>query len=186
MRSLVVIAAFLLVGCDGSADRASGPAAEPLAPSAGSTTPTGSATGDRPSRSGPVVLDELGGGGGEQICALVPASDVEGWLGGTLNPAEVAGPLDSACEWDVADGEATLMIQAMNGSFFVEPGELDPDVEPLTGIGDEGFSGPGLFGDWVAQALKGDLMLLVSVENTADDKALAVEILRETLPELLP
>ncbi len=189
MRAAALALVLVLTACGGS-EGSGTPSDEPNAapstepgPSPG-TAPSSTAPSTVPAATGPVVLDERGGGAGPQVCSIIAASRVEDWLGGALNPAEVAGPLESGCEWDVVDGEAALMIQAMSADFYVEA-EGSTGSEPLAGVGDDAYTAPGLFDDYTAWARVGELMMLVSVEGTDDDKGLATEIMRGTIDQVL-
>src|SRR5947209_14738358 len=56
-----------------------------------------------------------------RLCALYTLAEIKELLGAPVRAGEVAGPMDSACQWNVSGGEGGYaQIQMINGTNYWE------------------------------------------------------------------
>lgn len=187
-RRLVAVALTALVSvtaaCDSSSDTGQerGDSAEP-------GISTSSSTGDAaidPGEDGP--LEEVGDGSGvgERICAILTPDEIGALVGRTVGDGELAGPLGSACSWDLP-GDGLVLVQVTPPDFWssVEDPD-DPSYQELSGIGTAAFVQPSLVAGWTAAALYDDRMVLADVSGPAATPELATTLLEGSVDQLVP
>ena len=171
-RLLAILAIGVLAACGG------GTGSESSSGGDGAASTTAGAPGE--GTGGPIVLDDQGGGAGEQLCATYSPAQIGDFLGVDVRAGEVVFPLESGCQWDAKVGTASLAIQMTLPDFYTPPRE-DPEFTPIEGLGDEAYTAPGLFDDATAALVVDDRFhILVSVDGLGDEGyAVALEVLRD-------
>ena len=159
-----LLLALTMTSCSGGKERA-GSAKSPGAPS----TVSPGTTANAPSR----------------LCSLFTQAEIKEILGAPVGDAKVAGPLDSACQWDGNSGEDGVyaQIQMINGTRYWEKHTGAKGYEVLPGIGKEAFVATSL-GGWEAGTVTDKAVVFVSLNGGSASRDTAVKFLRSTLERL--
>ena len=160
---------FLLLGltmtsCSGSKEHGSA-----NLPGAASTVSPG-ATANAPSR----------------LCSLFTNAEIKQILGAPVGDGKVAGPMDSACQWEgnsAGDEGVYAQIQLINGTRYWEKHSGAKGYEVLPGIGKEAFVATSL-GGWEAGTVNDKAVVFVSLNGGSASRDNAVKFLRSTLQKL--
>jgi hypothetical protein len=119
-----------------------------------------------------------------RLCSLFTSAEIKDLLGVAVDEGKVAGPLDSACQWDGTgvDG-AFAQIQLINDTRYWEKHSGAEGYEVLKGIGKEAFVATSL-GGWEAATVNDKAVVFVSLNGGATSRDLAVKFLRISLDRL--
>ena len=160
-----LVLALTVTSCSGAKERAES-AKSPNAPSVASTSTTAAS----PSR----------------LCSLFTTAEIKDLLGTAVGDGKVAGPLDSACQWDgnsAGDEGVYAQIQLINDTHYWEKHSGAKGYEELKGIGKEAFVASSL-GGWEAAAVTDKAVVFASVNGGSAGRDTAVRFLRSSLERL--
>lgn len=119
-----------------------------------------------------------------RLCALYTPAEIKDLLGAPVRAGEVAGPMDSACQWNVSGGEGGYaQIQMINGTNYWEKHTGARGYEALHGIGKEAFVATSL-GGWEAGTVTDKAVVFVSLSGGLASRDTAVKFLQSTLERL--
>ncbi len=121
-----------------------------------------------------------------RLCSLFTATEIKELLGAPVGEGHVAGPLDSACQWDGSgsdDPPIYAQIQLINDTHYWEKHTGAKGYEVLRGIGKEAFVATSL-GGWEAGAVTDKAVVFASVSGGSAGRDTAVRFLRDSLARL--
>jgi len=121
-----------------------------------------------------------------RLCSLFTTAEIKDVLDAPVTDGKVAGPLDSACQWDgISEGDDAIyaQIQLINDTRYWEKHSGAKDYEVLHGIGKEAFVATSL-GGWEAATVTDKAVLFVSLSGGSASRDTAVKFLRSTLERL--
>lgn len=121
-----------------------------------------------------------------RLCSLFNSAEIKEILGAPVSDGKVAGPLDSACQWDgnsAGDEGVYAQIQLINDPRYWEKHSGAKGYEVLPGIGKEAFVATSL-GGWEAGAVTDKAVVFVSLSGGSASRDTAVKFLRSTLERL--
>jgi hypothetical protein len=121
-----------------------------------------------------------------RLCALYTPAEIKDFLGAPVGAGEVAGPMDSACQWNgnrAGDEGVYAQIQLINGTRYWEKHTGAKGYEVLHGIGKEAFVATAL-GGWEAGTVNDKAVVFVSLSGGSASRDSAVKFLRSTLDKL--
>lgn len=160
-----LLLSLTMTSCSGGKERA-GSAKSPGAPSTVSPGTTATA----PSR----------------LCSLFTTAEIKEILGAPVGDGKVAGPMDSACQWEgnsAGDEGVYAQIQLINDTHYWEKHTGAKGYEVLPGIGKEAFVATSL-GGWEAGTVTDKAVVFVSLNGGSASRDTAVKFLRSTLERL--
>jgi hypothetical protein len=163
----LLMLALIATSCTSGKERA-GSAKSPGAPSAVSPNTTAAAP--------------------SSLCSLFTPTEITEILGAPVGEGKVAGPLDSACQWDgnsAGDDGVYAQIQLINDTRYWEKHTGAKGYEVLSGIGKEAFVASSL-GGWEAGTVNDRAVVFVSLSGGSASRDTAVKFLRSTLERLGP
>jgi hypothetical protein len=121
-----------------------------------------------------------------RLCSLYTPAEIKEILGAPVGEGEVAGPMDSACQWNGrsvgADG-VYAQIQMIDGTRYWEKHSGAKGYEVLHGIGKEAFVATSL-GGWEAGTVNDKAVVFVSLNGGTASRDTAVKFLQSTLERL--
>jgi len=119
-----------------------------------------------------------------RLCSLFTSVEIRDLLGVSVDEGKVAGPLDSACQWDGTgvDG-AFAQIQLINDPRYWEKHSGAEGYEVIKGIGKEAFVATSL-GGWEAATVNDKAVVFVTLNGGLASRDLAVKFLRSSLDRL--
>jgi hypothetical protein len=121
-----------------------------------------------------------------RLCSLFTTAEIKDVLGAPVTDGKVAGPLDSACQWDgisAGDDAIYAQIQLINDTRYWEKHSGAKGYEVLHGIGKEAFVATSL-GGWEAATVTDKAVLFVSLSGGSASHDTVVKFLRSTLERL--
>ncbi|HEY3025661.1 MAG TPA: hypothetical protein VGJ55_05890 [Pyrinomonadaceae bacterium] len=121
-----------------------------------------------------------------RLCSLFTSVEIKELLGAPVGEGHVAGPLDSACQWDGSssgDDPVYAQIQLINDTHYWEKHTGAKGYEALRGIGKEAFVASSL-GGWEAGTVTDKAVVFVSVSGGSASRDTAVKFLRTSLERL--
>ena len=121
-----------------------------------------------------------------RLCSLFTTAEIKEILGAPVGVGKVAGPMDSACQWEgnsAGDEGAYAQVQMINGTRYWEKHSGAKGYEVLPGIGKEAFVATSL-GGWEAGTVNDKAVVFVSLNGGSSNRDNAVRFLRSTLQKL--
>jgi hypothetical protein len=121
-----------------------------------------------------------------RLCSLFTTAEIKEILGAPVGDGKVAGPMDSACQWEgnsAGDEGAYAQVQMINGTRYWEKHSGAKGYEVLPGIGKEAFVATSL-GGWEAATVNDKAVVFVSLNGGSASRDNAVKFLRSTLQKL--
>jgi hypothetical protein len=122
----------------------------------------------------------------DRLCSLFTTAEIKELLGAPVGDGKVAGPLDSACQWDgnsAGDEGVYAQIQLINDTHYWEKHSGAKGYEVLPGIGKEAFVASSL-GGWEAGTVTDKAVVFVSLNGGSASRDTAVKFLRSSLEKL--
>ena len=121
-----------------------------------------------------------------RLCSLFTTAEIKEILGAPVGEGKVAGPMDSACQWEgnsAGDEGVYAQIQLINGTRYWEKHSGAKGYEVLPGIGKEAFVATSL-GGWEAGTVNDKAVVFVSLNGGSSNRDNAVRFLRSALQKL--
>lgn len=172
LRLNTVAACLLLLACAGADGQAGADTAE-----------ADGTTGDAVGQNGGDAA-RSGGTRAAGPCALFTREEIGRMLGRGVDEGYVAGPMDTACQWDSpTDEDAYASVQVISDTQYWETRSGVRGYETHAGVAQEAFTAPEL-GGWIAGARTETRIVFTSVNGGNASRDLALEMLRTALQRL--
>jgi hypothetical protein len=180
---LLTALAAVTAACDSPSDP--GQARDDGAGPPSTSNSTGDATLEA-GEDGPLEDVGDGSGVGERICAILTPDEIGALVGRSVAGGQLAGPLGSACSWDL-HGDGLVLVQVTPPEYWDSVENPDnPSYQSLSGIGSAAFVQPSLVSGWTAAARYDDRMVLADVSGPTADPDVATRVLRGSVEQLVP